>query len=258
MELHADIDPPNGKPPLLLVHGMMSSRNHWNGNDMLARQFRRIRVDLPGHGRSPASDDPADYHPDRLVDRLDAIRERLGLDHWFICGQSFGAALTLRYALNKPSHILAQAFSNAGAAFQDTAESGWRDTNAARIADLEENGREALRRFRFHPAHARRFPPEIRAQLSTDADAADMTGIVNLFRHTLPGVSVRERFASTAIPTLLVNGRFEMAFQPIRAFIATALPSAEIVDLDGGHSINVEQPACFDEALGRFFRQFTP
>lgn len=249
IELSADIDPISEKPPLLLLHGMMSSRNHWRLNEGLARHFRRIRVELPGHGLSPATDDPADYAPDALVAALDHVRVRLGIDRWYICGQSFGAALTLRYALDRPEHVVAQAFSNASAAFGTEPSPEWRKENAARIADMQQHGREALRRFRFHPAHARRFQPDIREQLTHDADNASLTGIVNLFRFTLPALSIRSRFGSTQVPTLLVNGRYERAFQPVRDFAAASLPGITVVDLEGGHSINVEQPAAFDEAL---------
>ena len=257
IELNADVDPISEKPPLLLLHGMMSSRNHWRLNEGLARHFRRIRVELPGHGLSPATDEPLDYTPDALVAALDHVRARLGIDRWYICGQSFGAALTLRYALDRPEHVIAQAFSNASAAFRTTPSPEWHMENDARIADMQQHGREALRRFRFHPAHARRFQSDIREQLTHDADNASLTGIVNRFRFTLPDLSIRSRFGSTPVPTLLVNGRHERAFQTVREYVAATLPCARIADLDGGHSINVEQPVLFDKEVSSFFMEFT-
>ena len=52
--------------------------------------------------------------------------------------------------------------------------------------------------------------------------------------------------------TLLVNGRFEKIFQPDRDFAAATIPGIEIVDLDAGHSVNIEAAAGFDRALIEF------
>ncbi len=50
MKLHIEADPDQGPPPLLLVHGILSKRNHWLPNRSLSERFRVIRVDLPAHG----------------------------------------------------------------------------------------------------------------------------------------------------------------------------------------------------------------
>lgn len=254
--LHVQADPP-GRPPLLLVHGFLSSRNHWQLNG-LSDAFRCIRVDLPGHGRSPAPDDPALYHPDALVGALEAVRRDLGIDRWFICGQSFGAGLTLRYALSHPDRVTAQCFTNANAALREAWTPDLLAAHESRIASVAQGGHAALRRFPYHPAHARRFPAAIRATLAADADGCDITGILHLMRHAMPRLSVMDRFAQTRVPTLLVNGLRERSFQPARDRAARALPAMAVVDLEGGHSVNIEAPAAFDAALTGFFLTGTP
>ncbi|MCT4331823.1 alpha/beta hydrolase [Paracoccus sp. YLB-12] len=68
-ELHFKADPA-GKPALLLVHGILSSRGHWALNTDLPRHYRCIRVDLPAHGNSLAPDDPFSCRPgDRNLQR---------------------------------------------------------------------------------------------------------------------------------------------------------------------------------------------
>lgn len=252
MDLHVEVDPVSDRPALLLVHGFLSSRHHWLPNEALAGHFRRIRVELPGHGRSPAPADPAVYRPGALVAALERVRARLGIPRWHICGQSFGAALTLRYALDHPERVISQIFTNANGALR----TGWSTERAAvhagHMAAIRAEGAAALRRLPFHPAHARRFPPAIRARLSADADAADLTAILHLMAEATPHLPVRARFPATAVPTLLVNGRRERGFQPLRDWAAAALPTLRVVDLDGGHSINIEEPAAFDAAVIAF------
>ena len=104
-------------PYLLLVHGFLSSRAHWLLNlQALGTSFRPVVIELFGHARSPTPDDAAAYSPDAYVEEFEAIRELLGADRWFVCGQSLGAALTLRYSLDHPDRVTAQVFTNSNSA----------------------------------------------------------------------------------------------------------------------------------------------
>ena len=252
MTLHVQADPP-GRPPLLLVHGFLSSRNHWQPNAALSQSFRCIRVELPGHGLSPAPDNPDAYHPDALVRSLDNVRRDMGIDRWFICGASFGAGLTLRYALTYSDRVIAQSFTNANAALRAEWSGEMLTAHEQRIDDLSQHGCAALRRFPYHPAYARRFPADLRATLAADADGCNVTAILHLMRRAMTRLSVMDRFARTLPPTLLVNGTRERSFQPTRDRATAALPNMTVADLDGGHSVNIEAPAAFDAALVHFF-----
>ena len=100
-------------PHLLLVHGLLSSREQWTPNlAALTQHYRPVIVELLGHGRSPSPEDPAAYRPEAIVADLERIRSALGVERWLVCGQSLGAALTLRYALRHPERVIAQVFTN--------------------------------------------------------------------------------------------------------------------------------------------------
>lgn len=255
IELYAEADQP-GLPPLLLLHGFLSSRNHWRPN-ALSGHFRCIRVELPGHGFSPAPASPREYTPDALEQAVDAVRLRLGIERWFICGQSFGAGITLRHALARPEAVIAQAFTNSNGALRAEWTGELLAAHEARIEDVYRHGKDALRRFAFHPAHARRFPADIRDILAADADACDVGAILNLMREATTRLSVSGRLDELRVPTLLINGTRERGFQAARDRLAARFSGIDIVDLDGGHSINIEQPEAFDAALIRFFAQAT-
>lgn len=246
-----------GKDHLLLVHGLLSSRNHWAGNvERLSERYNLVVVDLPAHGSSAAPLDSEAWHPDAMVAGLDAIRAHLGVDRWFICGQSFGAGITIRYALSHPARIIAQAFTNARTAFRDEAEPSEHAARAERIAKLREGGAEALRRERFHPRFARRFPDSLRETLSRDADRIDVAGYIKILEISLPSASLSGRVADCKVPSLLINGRHERIFQPVRHSLETDWPGLEIVDIDGGHSVNIENPEGFDAELLAFFGRY--
>src|SRR5271170_4917873 len=113
MDMNVEIHGDGGKPYLLLVHGLLSSRAQWRPNlRALSAVSTPVVVELLGHGRSSSPAASEAYSVAAYVRRFEALRERLGVERWFICGQSFGAGLTIRYALEHPERIVGQIFTN--------------------------------------------------------------------------------------------------------------------------------------------------
>jgi pimeloyl-ACP methyl ester carboxylesterase len=86
------------------------------------------------------------------------------------------------------------------------------------------------------------------------ADAARLSpkGIANAIRYTRPELSILGQFERTQVPTLIVNGLRENGFQPLLEGIKPLLRSLKVVDLDGGHSINIEAALSFNEVVKHF------
>lgn len=86
-------------PVILLLHGTAASTHSWAGlMPRLARTFRVIAVDLPGHGFSRTSD----RHVSSLIgmaEALDSLMEVLGVSPSILIGHSAGAAIALQMAL---------------------------------------------------------------------------------------------------------------------------------------------------------------
>jgi pimeloyl-ACP methyl ester carboxylesterase len=208
-----------------------------------------VIVELWGHGRSPTPDDPEAYRVAHYIAMFEAIREELGVARWAVCGQSFGAGLTLQYALAHPERVIAQAFTNSLSAIYPKDMLGDDADRRARGDALEQGGIPAIEAIPYHPRYARRFAPEIKQEMEADAAAISPRGIANGIRYTLCDLSVIDRLDRTRVPTLLVNGLWEKAFQPLRAAALARLPTLRVVDLEGGHSINAEAPEAFNAAL---------
>ena len=64
----------------------------------------------------------------------------------------------------------------------------------------------------------------------------------------------REELHRLEVPTLLVNGRWESRFQPCVQEAVDQISDFRVVSLEGGHSINIEQPEGFDAAVLDFIR----
>jgi pimeloyl-ACP methyl ester carboxylesterase len=217
---------------------------------------RLVTVELWGHGHSPSPEEPACYAPDAYIEAFDRIRARLGVERWFLCGQSFGAALTLRYALRYPHRVAAQVFTNSSSAFADAAWVQARRVSALQQADaIEREGQAALARLPVHPSRARRLPPDVQAALLADARLHSPRGIAQTLRYTTPNVPVRERVHTLQVPTLLVCGEREQRFAAYRTFAEQEIPCLQVVGAPAGHAVNIEAAEVFNATVVDFLRQ---
>lgn len=84
-------------PPLLLVHGLGSSRRAWS---LIGRQLEErrevIAIDLPGHGETPAGEDSGSFAG--LARSLDSWLEANQLTGVDMVGSSLGGRLVLEMA----------------------------------------------------------------------------------------------------------------------------------------------------------------
>jgi pimeloyl-ACP methyl ester carboxylesterase len=235
------------KPALLMLHGFMSSNLQWEPNrDGLAAHFRWIGAELWGHGRSPVPTGSEPYHVLSYVAEFEALREQLGVNRWFICGQSFGAGIMMRYALEHPNVVQGLIMTNSRSSVNDVVSEEGPGLDLQAWQELDRHI------IPYHPCHAKRIPEALRKRMEEAADQIDPYALWQSVETTGRELSCREEAAQIAVPMLLVNGRREAGFQRDRDFVAETVPHVRVVDLDGGHSVNIEAPAGFNEAVIAF------
>jgi len=108
--IYVEIDGPIDAHPLVLIHGLNSSRLQWFYQHSLLRDsYRLILIDLPGHGLSPL---PADLSLPTLAADLQYILLQLQLKNAILYGHSIGAMVIEQYCVNynvpKPKAIILQ------------------------------------------------------------------------------------------------------------------------------------------------------
>ena len=254
--LHYEEHPGNG-PPMLFVHGFLSSRAQWRENvGPLGAVCRPVVVELWGHGRSPPGNSPEDYSAAGYLRQFEAVRERLGAERWCLCGQSLGASLTLRYSLRSPERVIAQVFTNSNSAFAtaDIIVERCR-LAAAAIEDIGARGLAAVEDLPVHPRRARRLPPGLYEELVADARRIEPRAIADSYRHLNVDVSVREEARGISVPTMMVCGSYEKRFAPHRDYAAANVPGLRVVDLPAGHAVNAERHEEFNEAVAAFLAE---
>src|SRR5205814_4971733 len=135
-----------------------------------------------------------------------------GVEQWFVIGQSLGAALTLRYALDRPQHVRKHVFTNSSSGLADAAWQERMRTTAPDVARrIEEGGPEAVAALPVHPSRAKRLPEPVRSALLADASALPPAAVARAMVHTVPRSSVRARVRDNRVPTLLVTGQRDAA-----------------------------------------------
>ena len=246
----------NRGPYMLMVHGLMSSRVQWQKNiEALSQCCRPVVVELLGHGRSPSPDDPEQYHPDAYLAEFEKIRTALGVDRWFICGQSLGASLTIRYCLAHPEKVFAQVFTNSRSAFSETSTP---TKTGAITAMIRSEGQDALARMPVHPAKSRYLDPEIKKALIDDIALLNMTGFANTLQFMAPLTSVRDQVHRNQVPTLMVVGKYDKSFMPLRDYARQHMTCLEEVVLAGGHAVNIDAADGFNAAVCDFMSRHIP
>lgn len=110
---------------LLFVHGVDSDSDVWTPTIDLLTDHLCVAVDLPGHGKSPASTDPAAYERGALLEDLDAVISELTRPVVFV-GHSLGGYLAMAHALTRPGAVDALVLVSTGPGFRDPeARAGW-------------------------------------------------------------------------------------------------------------------------------------
>lgn len=252
--LHYEVEPGRG-PYLLLVHGIISSREQWRPNlPALSEVTRPVVVELLGHGRSPAPPELEAYHPDRYVEAFERIRIELGTERWLLLGQSLGAALTLRYALAHPERAVAHLLTNSNSAFAEPAWEGEIRPGMQRLlSEVEARGNAALERLPIHPRNSRRLPPDVKARLVAEAEHHDPRGVALSLLGTATRSGLGDRLGENRVPTLLACGTREKRFEEHRRRAEQRMPLLQVAELEAGHAVNLDAPEEFNRIAKEFF-----
>lgn len=101
------------KTPVLLLHGGPGSSSYgFEPYKKLSKDRPVIFYDQLGSGRSDRITDTTLMTVERYVDEVEKVRKELGLNKFYLHGQSWGTALGLEYYLKYPEHVKGIIFSS--------------------------------------------------------------------------------------------------------------------------------------------------
>jgi pimeloyl-ACP methyl ester carboxylesterase len=240
--------------PLILIHGFPLCRKMWRPQaEALARAgCRVITPDLRGFGESGLTSDTVSM--DTYADDVVALMDYLGIDKAVVGGMSMGGYVLLNLLERYPERVAAPIFISTKAAGDD-------DAGKANRTDLAEACRadgilpvaKAFHNILFAP-ETLTDTPELVEEVSGWMHASDPQGA------SAGLIAMRERKDYVALlgsynqPALVIGADQDQAVPVENShIIAEELPDAELCILHGGgHLVNLEQPAGFNEAILEF------
>jgi len=107
-----DLAGPNGAPVVVLIHGLgLTRQSTWDEiAPVLARRFRVLSYDLPGHGESALPE--GEVSLSTLAAQLVALMDELGIGRAALVGFSLGGMINRRAAMDHPDRVSALAILN--------------------------------------------------------------------------------------------------------------------------------------------------
>jgi 3-oxoadipate enol-lactonase len=240
--------------PVVLIHGGFGDRRMWDDQfETLARDYRVLRYDHRGFGRSPAPD--TTYSPVRdLVQLLDRAR----MDRAHIVGNSVGGALAITFGILHPERVRSLTVVASGA---DGFRYPQSDIDAiTEVVALMRGGKkeEALTKWLTNPMLAVvNTQPGVREKV--ERMVRENAGIWTMPAWPQQPLTppARERLGTVQAPTLVVIG--ERDARSVRMFgdsTARMIPGAERVVMPGtDHLPHMERPEEFNRILLAFLRK---
>jgi 3-oxoadipate enol-lactonase len=239
-------DGQESKAALVLANSLGTTWELWDAQlPSLAQEFRVVRFDHPGHGRSPIPDAPITVESlaDGVVELLDALE----LERVSFCGLSLGGMVGMALALRAPERVERLVLCCTAARLGPA--DGWYER--ARV--VRASGTSAIAEAvvgRWFTASFRAESAETVARFRAMLEAIPAEGYAACCE-AIAVWDARSDVSGIRVPTLAIFAEDDVATPPEDgAELAAAIPGAELTVLSRcSHLANVEQPAHFTRAL---------
>jgi len=241
----------SGDEALVFVHGWAGDRSVWSKQMDSLSPWRRIAIDLPGHGQS---DKPRiAYRVDVMVEALLAVLDDAHIARAVLVGHSNGGVTVRRFLQLYPDRVAGLVLVDAplksffespeqGRAFvAPLAESGWKEWAAKFVDTL------------LSPMHSAADRKHVRAVMLGTSQHV----LLSSFEGTLDPALWREE--PIRVPLMLVLARQPAWEGDYRAYAEKLAPGLRWEMLSGvSHFLMLDEPERFDELMRSFLIKDAP
>ncbi|HTP82875.1 MAG TPA: alpha/beta hydrolase [Alphaproteobacteria bacterium] len=248
--------------PVVFVHEFAGDHRAWEPQvRYFSRRYRCITYDARGYPPSDVPKDSERYSQDRARDDIRSILDGLKIDKAHIVGLSMGGFATLHFGFTyaQRARSLVVAGCGYGAApdqrqkFAEEAEAAARRFEELTMAKAAEAYALGPTRVQFQnkdPRGWREFADQL-AEHSTEGAAGTMRGV----QKRRPSLfDLVDKMKTITVPTLVMTGDEDWPCLEPGLLMKRTIPTAALVVMpNAGHTINLEEPAAFNQHLTDFF-----
>ena len=249
--------------PIVFVHEFAGDYRSWEPQvRYFARGYRCITYNARGYPPSDVPAEAARYSQDRARDDIRAVLDALKIDKAHIVGLSMGGFAALHFGFTYPQRArsLVVAGCGYGAApnqrqqFAEEAEAAARRFEEASMVKAAEAYALGPTRVQFQnkdPRGWKEFVDQL-TEHSREGAARTMRGV----QKQRPSLfDLVDKMKTITAPTLVMTGDEDWPCLEPGLLMKRTIPTAALVVMpNAGHTINLEEPAAFNQHLTDFFR----
>ncbi len=234
-----------GAKTVILVHGYTCDETTWTEQvPALAKEYRVVTLDLPGHGKSESPKD-GKFSMDLFARAIEAVRAEVGANTAVLVGHSMGTPVVLRYAHLYPAHVSALVFVDGLMPLAPAQAAASANQGAAMAGPNSRATREAMVRSFFVAGTS----PDVQSKvlkMMLGAPEQTAVGAMNATREPAG--------QTTEIPMVPILGIYAGPSRIASAqAVHAAFPTVEYTSIDGtGHFLMLEKPEEFNRLLLAF------
>jgi pimeloyl-ACP methyl ester carboxylesterase len=209
--------------------------------EALAAHHTLILWDMRGHGQSDSPVEGSSYSEALTTQDMAALLDHLGFDNAVVGGLSLGGYMSLAFHADYPERVNALLIIDTGPGYKsDAGREAW-NQQANEMAEAIANlGAEALAGG----------TAERSGSVHNDLQGLVRAGRNMLIQHTS---RVIESLVNITVPTLVIAGADDQPFLVATDYMARKIPgAAKLIVPDAGHSVNMDQPEVFNNAVLAF------
>jgi pimeloyl-ACP methyl ester carboxylesterase len=243
--------------PLVFVHEFAGDHRSWEDQlRRFSRRYRAITYSARGYPPSDVPERPEDYGQKQHVEDLRGLLDALGIQRAHVCGLSMGSYTTLLFGLSYPQRALSLTLAGCGYGSGGNRQQFHAEVDAvaqdmlgegmAKVADTYTLGPARVQFQNKDPVGWKRFRDQF-AEHHPRGSAYTLRA-VQMQRPSL--YELEPQLRRLELPTLILSGDEDEPCLEPGLFLKRAIPAAGLEILaKTGHTLNLEEPARFNQAL---------
>jgi len=247
--------------PVIWVHEFAGDHRSWEPQmRYFSRQYRCISYAARGYPPSQVPASPTSYSQTRAADDIRSVMDALGIERAHVIGLSMGGFATLHFGLRYPSRALSLVVAGVGYGAEPEQAAEFRNLSEQAAQQFEQLGSAGFAPLYATGASRVQFQnkdPRGWAEFAERLAQHDALGSANTMRGVQarrPSLySLESQLRGLTVPTLVVSGdEDDHCLQP-SLFLKRTIPASGLWILPKtGHTINLEEPATFNQGVHDF------